>query len=233
MKCENCGNDVSRRALFCSNCGTKINDNYMAANEAIVNTVSRVNIKVLRIICVLVTFILAIGLVVLINHAYEIRYRYNSENSSSYANEHMDEFLEIINNADHYEISRFYNRNNIYFSYNENQEKYNEIERGAYSFCVIMNHAMMYCFEDEKPVYDETENIARNIHSIYSYYDEVSSLPEESVARKYYDRLVQDTEMILKVYYKLDDDIVSSLHEMSNAEIAIIIAEAESRIYGN
>lgn len=222
MKCSNCGHDISRRAVFCSNCGAEIKENYKAVDDAIIDSASRVNTKILRILSIILALLLAIGLVVtaFVSFGYKKYHRYDSD--EKYALSHIDELRDIIAAGDYYEIDRYYMNHGIYFSYDKDKaEHYNSIGYSASSMKSIINVAMDIQFDNNK--YGSTgssmanyySNIRNNIESSREYNDGL-------LAKEFFDNLESDLNMILKVYFGVTDDELEYLKNGSVAENTIL-----------
>lgn len=222
MKCSNCGQDISRRAVFCSNCGAEIKENYKAVDEAIIDSASKVNTKMLRLLSIVLALLLAIGLVVtaFISFGYKKYHRYDSD--EKYALAHVDELRNIIASGDYYEIDRYYTAHGIFFSYdNDKEEHYNNIGYSASNMKSIINIALDLTFSSSR-----SDSRGSSMANFYSYIrnniEAAKEYEEGSLAKNYYACLESDLDMILKVYFGVRDDELESLKSGSVAENTIL-----------
>lgn len=222
MKCSNCGHDISRRAVFCSNCGMEIKDNYKAVDDAIIESASRVNTKILRILSIVFALLLAIGLVIttFFSFAYKRYHRY--ESNEKYAMAHLDELEHIIASNDYYVIDRYYTNHAIYFSYdNDKDTHYNSMGYTAASMRSIINTALDIQFASNR--YNASgSSMASFYSSVHNNIEAASEYQEGTLAKNYYENVESDLNMILKVYFGVSDEEIGILESGSVAENTIL-----------
>lgn len=232
MKCSKCGNDISRRAVFCSNCGAEINENYQAVNDAIINSASSVNTKILRILSIAFAILLASGLVI----TAKVSYRYNDYHSyaksDKYAKKHIEELDAILAEGDYFEIDRYYDAKKIRFEYEDEKEThYNAMGYAATNFRHLMNYALEIQFSDTLRSTSTGSMIAGQVNSLLGAIETAESYEEGSFAKKYFECCNSDLNMILKVYFNVKDDELLLIRNSTLAENTIFFDAKVKELY--
>lgn len=225
MKCSNCGNDISRRAVFCSHCGAEIKENYHAVNDAIISSASRVNTKVLRVLSIVFALLLVVAHVVIVEVtlSYNDDYRYST--SDKYASKHIEELDNVLAARDYYEIARYYDVHRIRFDYeSEKENHYNEMGNIADNMVRIMDVALKMQFSDSSYTYDGS-TVANSVEYILLAYNHVNDYEEGSLAKTFMCESEADMEMILKVYFLVNDEEMEIIKNSKPAEIVIFFEE--------
>ena len=232
VNCKNCGAPLSLDNAYCPHCGTanpeaqehlkklsKLDNDYKKTKSDVLIEVKK-NKKgygVLTIMILVLVFNLA--LIPLHNSSYRIANKIIASNQSvSQVKKQLNEYLD---NRQYVEFEVYHDKYSA--SYRDYSE-YSSIYYLISSFTRVKKQISNYFFGKE--LY--TDALMRSCEYIKEFKDDynrrLNGYKREEVDDKYFEQLNEDFDMFIKSYYKLTDEDIETIKDISESELLVLVS---------
>ena len=237
MKCQSCGANLQIDNAFCPYCGAvnpvaskhredmkKYANDYKKTKEEVVRNTRRFNKKTFRITAIAVTIAAIAGILIfsaVCESAGRSMYRSRREKNAS---QYFEEVITLIDECDYIKLDVLARTKGVKSSSDKSMREYYSAEALATQYSTVFTEVMR-CLTDTDITQSEMSTLGGDIFRFYKAIKQDDGYDNATVD-KFFANAERDMGLLLSTYLGLSDEEVSSLRDMTEGQICVLVEEA-------